>query len=618
MKKMLKSAVTLTLACATVMGASVTSNACTTLAVGKDASENGSVLVSHTCDGWYDHRIQIVEGGTHAEGEMVDIYNDPCVATKKDPELVGQIPQAAETYTYFNIGYPFMNEKGVVMSEFTWSGRSEVGNPQGMMVIANLEMLGLQRAATAREAVQVMGEMAEKYGYVDGGECLLVSDNTETWIFEICGGGPLWTPESGTPGAHWAARRVPDDQVYTGANRSRIGVIDFNDSENFMWSTDITALPKQLGWWSDGEDFNFTQIFNPEPYGYEFYASRREWRVFSLLAPSQEFPLLDNQSHYDFTIVPDELVSVQDIMDIYSDHLEGTEYDMTKGLAAGPWGNPHRFQLASGDKPESAANEDWEREIAQFRCTYSFVAELRPDMPGEIGSVLWFGQDSPDTTVYTPIYAGTTKVPEQWSTGDRKSFDQNCAWWAFNFIGNYAQLNWNAMYPVIREKKAEIEAKYFAEQADIDAQALELYNTQGVDAAKAFVTDYVYNNLETLNNDWWAFAWQLVGTYYDGMRIEEDGSSTTLGYPTEWLEAVGFGSTSLADKAKLNGETPAAEEAEEAPATPGESAAAPSGDVAAPSVNTTTSNSTALVIGSVCVVIVAIGAVIVLTKKRGK
>lgn len=395
-------------------------------------------------------------------------------------------------------------------------------------------------------------------------------------------------------------------------------MIDFNDTENFMWSTDITALPKQLGWWSDGEDFNFTQIFNPEPYGYEFYASRREWRVFSLLAPSQEFPLLDNQSHYDFTIVPDELVSVQDIMDIYSDHLEGTEYDMTKGLAAGPWGNPHRFQLASGDKPESAANEDWEREIAQFRCTYSFVAELRPDMPGEIGSVLWFGQDSPDTTVYTPIYAGTTKVPEQWSTGDRKSFDQNCAWWAFNFIGNYAQLNWNAMYPVIREKKAEIEAKYFAEQADIDAQALELYNTQGVDAAKAFVTDYVYNNLETLNNEWWAFAWQLVGTYYDGMRIEEDGSSTTLGYPTEWLEAVGFGSTSLADKAKLNGETPAAEEAEEAPATPGESAAAPSGDVAAPSVNTTTSNSTALVIGSVCVVIVAIGAVIVLTKKRGK
>ena len=152
--------------------------ACTTVAVGKDASADGSVLVAHTCDGWYDHRIQIIEGGTHEEGEMVDIYNDPCTATKSIPELVGQIPQAPETYTYFNIAYPFMNEKGVVISEFTWSGNYDIFNPQGMMVIANLQMLGLQRAATARECVEVMGAIAEQYGYCDGGECLLVADNS--------------------------------------------------------------------------------------------------------------------------------------------------------------------------------------------------------------------------------------------------------------------------------------------------------------------------------------------------------------------------------------------------------------------------------------------------------
>ena len=101
------------------------------------------VLVSHTCDGWYDHRIQIVRGGTHAAGEMVDIYNDPCTATKNEVTLMGQIPQAESTYTYFNIGYPFMNEKGVVMSEFTWSGRSEVSSAEGMMVIANIGDAGL-------------------------------------------------------------------------------------------------------------------------------------------------------------------------------------------------------------------------------------------------------------------------------------------------------------------------------------------------------------------------------------------------------------------------------------------------------------------------------------------
>ena len=421
----------------------ISASACTTVAVGKDASADGSVMVAHTCDGWYDHRIQIVEGGIHADGEMVDIYRDPCTDTKSTPELVGQVPQVPETYTYFNIAYPFMNEKGVIISEFTWSGRSEVGSPEGLMVIANLQMLGLQRAATARECVEVMGAIAEEYGYCDGGECLLVADQNEVWIFEVCGGGPLWTSDSGTPGAHWAARRVPDDQVFVGANRSRLGVIDFNDTDNYMWSTDITALPQQMGWWNEGEDFNFTNIFNPEPYGYMFYASRREWRAFSLLAPSQDFPVVDRYTHYDFSITPDEPVTVQNIMDIYSDHLEGTEYDLTTDEAAGPFGSPTRWQVPGGMKPEELKSEDWEREIAQFRCSYSFVAQLRPNMPAGVGSLLWFGEDCPDTTVYTPLYAGTTEVPTAWSTGDRKNFDTSCSWWAFNLVNNYANLNWN-------------------------------------------------------------------------------------------------------------------------------------------------------------------------------
>lgn len=603
------------LVAAMTLASAFTAQACTTVAVGKDASATGSTMVAHTCDGWYDHRIQVIEGGTHAAGEMVDIYNDPCTATKSEPELVGQIPQVEETYTYFNIAYPFMNEKGVVISEFTWSGNWDFNSPNGMMVIANLQMLGLQRASTARECVEIMGALAEEYGYCDGGECLLVADNNEVWIFEVIGGGPLWTAGSDEPGAHWAARRVPDDKVFVGANRSRIGVIDFNDPDNYMWSTNITAMPIQMGLYTEGEEFNFTNIFNPNPYGYMFYASRREWRAFSLLAPSQEFEVVDKWTHYDFAITPDEPVTVQNIMDIYSDHLEGTEYDLTQGLAAGPFHNPTRWQLTSKDKPEAASSEDWEREIAQFRCSYSFVAELRPDMPGELGSVLWFGEDSPDTTVYTPIYAGTTEVPTAWSTGDRKNFDQSCAWWAFNLVNNYANLNWDAMYPVIRERKAEIEAEYFAEQADIDAQAMALYNAGDLDGAKALVTEYVNNNLNELNTDWWNFAWELLGHYYDGMMINEDGTSTTLGYPTEWLEEVGFGSTSLADQAKLNGET--TETPTETPDTPAETPTDPV-EKEEPAVNTETSNSTALIIGVVVALVVVVAAVVILNNKNKK
>lgn len=545
-----KTLVSLVMAVA-MLATAFASMACTTIAVGKDASADGSTLVSHTCDGWYDHRVIIVEGGKHEAGEMVDIYNDPCTATKNEPTLVGQIPQAEETYTYFNTGYPFMNEKGVVISEFTWSGDyTNFYSQNGLFVIANLEMLGLQRAATAKECVQVMGALAEEYGYADGGECLLVADKDEIWIFEVCGAGPLWEKGCGTAGAHWAARRVPDNAVFVGANRSRIGVIDFNDPANFMWSTDITAYPASIGRYTEGEDFNYTKIFNPSPYGYEFYASRREWRAFSLLAPSKNLPVIGRQDHYDFAIEPDEPVTVQKMMSIYADHLEGTVYDMTQDAAAGAFHNPHRYAVNSGDKPENA-KEDWEREIAQYRCSYAFVAELRPDMPGEIGSLLWYGADCPDTTVYVPIYAGTTELPEAWATGDRKSFDTSCAWWAFNFVNNYAQLQWDSMYPQVLAEKAVYEDKFFAAKADVDAKAMELYNAGDLEGAKAYLTEYVNGALDEVYTGWWNFAWKLVGTNYDGMHINEDGSSTNRSYDTDYLVAVGFGQTSLADKAAL-------------------------------------------------------------------
>ncbi len=526
--------------------------ACTPIAAGKGATEDGSVMVAHTCDGWYDQRIQIVPGGEYAEGTMMDVYVDLCLATRpnREPAKVGEIPQAAKTNTYFHIGYPFMNDKQVMMGEFTWSGREEVGTPTGMLYIANLEQLGLQRASTAKEAVQVMGALAEKYGYGDGGETLLVGDANEVWIFEVCGGGLLWTPESGTPGAHWAAQRLPDDEVFVGANRARIGVINFDDKENFMTSTDLTKLPEQMGWWKQGEEFHFAKIFNPEPYGYPFYASRREWRAFSLLKPSEEFPIIDRYSHYPFSIKPDKKLVVKDIMDIYSDHLEGTEYDLTADAAAGPFGSPNRWPIGKDQKPADRSGMDWERAIAMFRCSYSFVSQSRSWMPDAVGGVLWFGEDAPDTTVYVPIYCGVTEIPKPWTQGKRHEFDRDSAWWAFNLVNNYANLRWNAMYPEIREKKASYEDAFFANQKALEDEAIKLYNE---DPAKGieYLTKVTCDNLNTVEQGWWDFAWHLIGKYYDGGMINEEGGMTSVGYPTEYLEKVDFGGTAARDLEKI-------------------------------------------------------------------
>jgi dipeptidase len=583
------------------------------MGVGKDASVDGSVMVTHTCDGWYDHRIQIIPGGKHAAGEMVDIYRDPCNDTRpnKVPEKVGEIPQVEETYSYFHIGYPFMNEKQVMMGEFTWSGREEVSNPQGLLVIANLEQLALARAATAREAIEVMGALAEEYGYCDGGETLIVGDENEAWVFEVCGGGMLWEPGSGKPGAHWAAQRIPDDEVFVGANRSRIGVIDFNDKENFMYSTDITKLPKEMGWWNEGEDFNYAKLFNPEPYGSPFYAARREWRVFSLVAPSQEFPTLDRYESYPFSVKPDEKLAVKDLMDIYSDHYEDTPYDLTKGLAAGPFGNPTRWGVKGDQKPGTIGEDrhDWERAIALYRCSYSFVSQSRSWMPDPVGGLLWFGQDSPDTTVYVPMYCGVTEVPKSWSSGLRHKYDPDSAWWAFNFVNNWANLRWDAMYTEIREKKASYEDVFFADQSKIEAEATELFNKNPSESV-SYLTQYTNDAMNTVENGWWEFAWYLVGKYNDGMSINEDGSSTTLGYPTEYLEAVDYASTSVNDFAMTQGEVKEPEVVPVEVPAPAE----PTEPTTTPEPQQPEKNNTAIIVVLVAIVIAA--AWFVINKKR--
>lgn len=399
--------------------------ACTTVGVGKDATMDGSVITSHTCDDWYDNRIQIIPGQTFEDGATVPVFQEVCHGTHPSKPLrkVLEIPQAKRTYTYFHIGYPFMNEKQLMFGEDTWLGRKELLAEKGAFRIESLEILALQRAKTAREAISVMGALAEEYGYSDGGETLVIADPKELWVFDICGPGNLWTPEKADAGAIWAARRVPDDHAVVCGNRSRIGVIDFSDKENFMWSENVTDLAEAMGWWTPGTEFNFSKIYNPEPYGSDHYQSLREWRAFSLLAPSQDFKAHSQAHDYPFSVKPDRKLAPKDIMALFRDHLEGTRYDLTKGMAAGPFGNPHRWTTPEELRPFGKKDKDWPRAISMFRCSYSFVSQSRSWLPDPLGGLLWFGQDSPDTTIYVPIYCGTSAVPKGWSEGYRHKFN---------------------------------------------------------------------------------------------------------------------------------------------------------------------------------------------------
>ncbi len=515
----------------------VASAQCTAVMVGKEASVDGSVMTTHTCDGWYDNRVVIVPGQTFEEDAMADVYTEICHMTRPGVELekVGEIPQVEKTYTYFNVGYPFMNEKQVIIGESTWSGRRELRNDAGLFLIETLEVFGLQRAKTARECIKVMGDLAEKYGYIDGGEGLTITDPNEVWLFEIAGPGILWEPGSEEPGAVWAAQRIPDDHVSVIANRSRIGEIDLDNPDNFMASENVKSLAQEMGWWEPEEGpFSFWKAYCPEPYGGRYYQQRREWRVLSLLAPSLNLdPYAEEQ--YPLSVKPDNKVSVQDLMVIKRDYYEGTQFDLTEGMAAGPFGNPNRYPTPTSVKPEGKENLDWERAISIFRCSYSFVSQARDWLPDPIGGLLWFGEDAPHSTCYVPLYCGITEVPKSFSSGRRDVFDADSAWWAFNFVSNWADLKFSYMIEDIKEAQDELEDGFFAMQPAVEKAAQEMYEKDPALAVK-YLTDYSNTSANKAVERWWELAKELIAKYDDGSV-----NDSSVGYPTWWLEEVGFG-----------------------------------------------------------------------------
>lgn len=510
---------TFAIALAAILLASVIpAMACTSVVVGKLASADGSVMTTHTCDGTYEFRINVVQAKDWAAGSMrPTIKGGGTGAHVLDTKQVGEIPQVAHTYRYFDIAYPFANENSVMMGETTISGRRELRNPEGMFEIWELQRIALERAKTAREAIQIMGSLAEKYGYGDGGECLTVIDANEAWFFEIYGAGPL------EKGAIWAAQRVPDDQIAVSANRSRIAIIKENDPNNFMYSPNVFTYAKEIGWWDPAKGpLHFANV-----YGYKdsVYNTRREWRAMSLLAPSLK---LDPWAiEYPFSIKPDKKVTVQDLMTIKRDYYEGTDFDLTKGLAAGPFGNPNRYATP-------ATLGEWERAISMFRCSYVTVMQARAWLPAPMSGVIWFGEDAPHSTCFVPFYAGATSVPAAFTVGSRAKLDRNSAWWAFNLVSNFADLKFSHMIKDIKALASKFEGEALAMQPVVESAAAELYKVDPK-LAMSFLENYTNSHAQKVVDAWWQLFDDLAVKYQDGYV-----GLKTAGYPDEWLKAVGF------------------------------------------------------------------------------
>ncbi|MDX9942203.1 MAG: C69 family dipeptidase [Bacteroidales bacterium] len=510
-----------------LFGAVQLANACTNVLVSRGASADGSVMISYLADsGGFMDPLYFSPAKDHAPGETIDIYE------WDTGDFLGSIPQVAHTYRV--IGN--MNEHQVAIGETTFTGRRELTKPNGILDYGSLMYLALQRATTAREAIKVITDLIDQYGYASTGESFSVADKEEVWLFELIGKG-----EHGH-GAVWVAARVPEGYVTAHANTARIRQIDFNDTQNWMWSKDVVDFAREMNWFSGRDrDFSFADTYAPASCYSRLLCEGRVWSVYRRVAPSANFAAdfwrcAEEADPYPLFIKPDKKISNQDMMALVRDHFQDTPYDMTKGFAAGPHGLPYRwrplgFQL-EGDETQYA----YERPISQQQTAFSFVAQSRNWLPDEVGGIFWYGVDDTYSTCYMPLYMGMEKAPVSLVTGTIREFDWNSAFWVFNLVSNYAYGLYEPIIGDILKVQKELEDRSVAMTKAVD-QAAQFLAKDSPEMLNSYLTDFSVSNAEYVVERWRELGHYIFAKYNDRYIHEFDGDKQSVrgvGYDHEF------------------------------------------------------------------------------------
>jgi dipeptidase len=351
-------------------------------------------------------------------------------------------------------------------------------------------------------------------------------------------------------GGLWVARRVPDGHVFVAANEFRIRDIDPDDPD-LLYCDYLFDQVTALGWWDPSRgQMDWLRTISLGEYNHPYYSLRRVWRVLSTVAPSLGLdPWVEDgyTRDYPFSVEPDILLSTRDVMDLHRDHYEGTEFDMTEGLAAGPFGFPNRYYGpydGSGDavNPDMPHEGAWERPLSVSYLGYVYVNQGRSWLPDPVGGVCWMGCDRPSETCYVPFYAGTTDLPRCYQVVDTDRFDFESAWWAFNLVSNWAAVKYSYIIRDIRDMQDMIELAELDMQRTVDSTFVELWAADP-DSAVSYITGYTMANAQDVVDRWWEFAGYLIAKYDDGYIMEPDQEHPQprqVGYPREWRDAVGY------------------------------------------------------------------------------
>lgn len=540
---------------------------CTTFMIGKDASVDGSTMLTiHQDTPTYDPRLTFIPAKDHAPGTMKRLYDYPqyerwwdgygnWIDAEGEDKLAAIIPEVPHTNAYMRGLFGVMNEYQVSMGMPTLAAiYEELANDQAKLRLTQLSYVALERAKTAREAIQIMGSLAEEFGFkgeYTPGKGLSVGDPNEVWLFHIMGPGPYW--EHGSKdylGAIWLAQRIPDDHVGVFPNGFSIQEVDFEDTDNFMYSSNLKSFAVEMGWFDEksGEAFNALEVYTNSTPQFPWGTPERQWRAYQFLAPSLNLPNPDEiltmkgpkgyPYRYPFSVKVEKKISAADLMGFNRDHLEGTYMDLTQGPLAGPFGIPTRTMgtyFKVGDEVVVEA-----RAIQGDSTQYTEVCQMRSWLPNDIGGVIWWAPGRPNTSVYVPLYCGINSLTEQLSTGNHFEMEWGkTGYWAATFVNTFSNVMYSEIIKDVRRKQSELEGEALAMLPVIDKIALDIYESDekyGPMLAKRYITEWSNQHADNVIERYWDFANSLIVKYHH-RYVNEPALASTPKMPNEeyWL-----------------------------------------------------------------------------------
>jgi dipeptidase len=544
-------------------------DACTSYLVTKGATKDGSTMISYAADSHVRYgELYFRPAKDYPSGSMITLYD------RGSLKPLGQIPQVSHTYSVVGM----MNEFQVSIGESTFGGRHELDDTSAKIDYGSLMFLALQRAKSAREAIKVMVELVNEYGYYGAGESFSIGDPNEAWILEMTGKGTSWSFDKKSKkninqnkGALWVAIKIPDGYICAHANQARITTFPLENGKNsisfkninrifdpeieVVYANDVISFAKGKGWYSGNDaDFSFSDTYAPVDFGAARFSEFRVWAMFNAASDGMDKYLdyvtgKNLKNRMPLYVKANKKLTPRDLMTFKRNHLEGTEFDMSKDIGAGPFSLPYRWRPMTWKY--QGKEYFHERTTATQQTGFSFIAQMRSWLPNHIGGISWFGVDDAASCVYVPFYCGMTRIPESWAegNGDMLTYSPTSAFWTFNKVANFAYSRYNVIIEDVKKLQKKMEDSFELYARATDAAAMELYKTNP-DDAREYVTNFSVDLGNNTVKRWNEFSSWLLVKYIDGnIKKEKDGvfvrnpygfpvSPTQPELPDFWKKAI--------------------------------------------------------------------------------